>query len=435
MSTTSPPGQPPRSDPDVLVIGGGIVGLFCAYHLRRAGSSVAVVERAAVGGPDSCSSGNTGFVGTHGAAPLAAPGVPGEALRSMLRPAGAIWIKPRWDGELFSWLRHFRHACNDEDASAGYRVLLDLKKRSLDVLQQMCGSGRLAGTFSARGMLVAYRTPRGFERARRSVPRAVADGLPLRALDPAELRTLEPDVDFDVCGALYNEEGAYLRVPEFVRELAATLQGMGVQLHSHTEVVGFQVNDRTVSVVRTTRGEFRPREVVLAAGAWSAQCARDLDLGLKLQPAKGYTVTVRMPPNAPRLPVLLAEGRVAVAPLGDRLRFAGAMELSGLDSSIVRGRVNGILRTVHAYLPRLEQTATVEVWAGLRPCTPDSLPLLGRAAPYRNLSVACGHGHIGMGLAPAGGKLLAQVVLGERPDMDLAPMRVDRYRRQRRARG
>jgi D-amino-acid dehydrogenase len=416
-----------RHDPDVLVIGGGIVGLFCAYHLRRGGGSVAVVERGPVGGPQSCSYGNTGFVGTQGATPLAEPGVMAQGLRWLLNPESPLYIRPRWDGELLRWLWHFRRACNDRDAAAGFRVLVDLKKRSLEILRELCASGSLAPTFTAPGMVLAFKTPQGFEKACRSVPQAVAHGVPLRILGPGELRALEPDVEFDVCGALYNEDGAYLHVPDFVVEFARTLEGMGVEIQAQTEVVGFEVADHKVEQVRTTRGDLGPREVVIAAGTWSAECARKLDVRLELQPAKGYSITVRTPRNAPRLPVLLGEGKVALTPLGDRVRFGGTLELTGMDSAVSRRRVDGILRTVHAYLPRLESTETLETWSGFRPCTPDGIPFMGRAEPYRNLSVACGHGHIGMGLAPAGGRLIAQIVAGEQPDVDPAPFRIGRH--------
>ena len=449
---------PIRPDPDVLVIGAGIVGLFCAYYLRRAGAAVTVLERGSVGGPESCSYGNTGFVGTQGAMPLAEPGVPAQGLRWLLNPESPFYIRPRWNGELASWLWHFRRACNERDAQAGYRVLLEMKQRSLAILSDLCASeapagpadaasagvaeaaparparDSLAAAFTARGIVLAFKTPAAFDKACRSVPAAVANGVPLRVLQPGELRDLEPDVEFDICGALYNEEGAYLHVPEFVDGFARLLRRLGVQIHEHTEVIGFEVADRKVAQVRTTRGEFRPGEIVIAAGAWSADCARMLGIGLKLQPAKGYSITVKTPRNAPRLPVLLSEGKVAIVPLGDRLRFGGTLELTGMDVAISARRVAGILRTVQAHLPQLESTETVETWSGLRPCTPDSLPFLGRAEPYRNLSVACGHGYIGMGLAPVGGRLIAQIVTGQQPDMDLAPFRVGRYRsRERRS--
>ncbi len=445
--TAPPPAGPTRSDPDVLVIGGGIVGLFCAYHLRRAGRTVTVLERGAIGDAEACSSGNTGFVGTQGAAPLAEPGVPAQGLRWLLNPESPFYLKPRWDPRLATWLWHFRRACTASAAAATFEVLLELKQRSLAMLREVCAADPLRDLFAVPGMLVVFQTEQGFEKGRRSVAEAVAGGVPLRVLDPAELRALEPDVEYDVRGALYNEEGAYLRVPAFTRAFAGMLAAQGVDIVEHAEVTGFETTGATISRVRTGRGDFAPAEVVLATGTWSARLARTLGLGLQLQPAKGYSVTVPAPDRAPRLPVLLSEGKVAIAPLGDRLRFGGTLELSGMDSPVSHRRVDGILRTVRTFLPELavpeldrpaaQSPDTVAVWSGLRPCTPDSLPYLGRAEPYHNLTLACGHGHIGMGLAPAGGHLVAQLVTGERPDLDPAPFRVGRYgglhRRPRRA--
>jgi D-amino-acid dehydrogenase len=414
-------------DPDVVVIGGGAVGLFCAYHLRRFGGSVAVLERGLVGGPQSCSYGNTGFVGTHGAAGLAEPGLLAQALRGLLNPAAPVAIRPRLRGEPLRWLWNLRRACYDAEAQASLRFLVDLKQRSLEMLRELCAQPGLAATLTTPGMVIAYKNPREFDQARSAVPEAVARGVPLRTLSAAELRVLEPDTEFDVCGALYNEEGAFLRVPDFVAGLARTVQDEGVEIHQQTEVTGFGVTGGHVDRVRTTGGDFRPGVVVIAAGAWSPECARSLDLRLTLQPVKGYSITVKAPDNGPRRPVLLAEGRVAVSPSGDRLRFAGILEMSAMNQAVSPRRVNGLRRIVRAYLPRLARTETIEIWTGLRPCTPDSLPFLGRAEPYRNLFVAAGHGQMGMGLAPAGGKLIAQAIAGQQPDLDLRPFRLGRF--------
>jgi D-amino-acid dehydrogenase len=224
-------------------------------------------------------------------------------------------------------------------------------------------------------------------------------------------------------------------VPAFLSEFARVLAGLGVEIHPGTEAVGFETAGRQVTKVITTRGEFTPAEVVVAAGAWSPAAARKLGIGLVMQPAKGYSITVRAPRGGPRLPVILNEGKVAVMPLGDRLRFGGTLELSGLDSAVSQRRLDGIRRTVRSYLPHLESSQTIETWSGFRPCTPDSVPFIGRTERYRNVSIACGHGYIGMGLAPGTGELIAQIILGEQPDTDPEPFRIDRFtNRSRRAR-
>jgi len=393
-------------DPDVLVIGGGVAGLFCAHFLRQAGGSVTVVERGPVGGAQSCSTGNTGFVGTHGAAPLTESDVD--------RPSG----QP--DADLARWLWHLRRA----DPSA-FGVLLELKRQSYEILRKLCASGALAETFAAPGMIVAYRDPEAFDRACRTAQVTAERGVPLRILNPGEVTELEPDVEFDICGAVYNEEGAYVRVPSLLTSLAATLTEAGIDLRPDTEILGAETSGGRVTRLRTTRGDLRPGQVVVAAGAWSPGVLRDLGVPLLLQPIRGHAVTVEG--TAPRRPVTLGEEQVALAPVPGGLRVGGGRELVGYDRTASPDRMAAMLRAAGRYLPALRDAPTGEVWSGLRPCSPDSLPFIGRAGRYDNLYVACGGGHIGMGLAPAGGRLLAQLVAGRSPDIDPTPFRVGRY--------
>ncbi|MEO5874520.1 MAG: FAD-dependent oxidoreductase, partial [Streptosporangiaceae bacterium] len=193
-----------------------------------------------------------------------------------------------------------------------------------------------------------------------------------------------------------------------------------------TEVAGFETAGAEIVAVRLQDRVLRPGSVVLAAGSWTTALARRLGLRLTLQPVKGHAVTVRTPPGAPRRPVILTDGPVAISPLGGELRFGGSLDLTGMDARIVPRRVTAMLDLVGSHLPALDLTGHREVWTGLRPCSPDGIPYVGPAAPYRNLFLCCGHGPIGMGLAPATGHLLAQLLTGERPELDLHPLRVDR---------
>lgn len=416
-----------RHDPDVLVIGGGAVGLCSAYFLCRDGRQVVVIDQGLVGGPQACSYGNAGYIGPSGAMPLAEPGVVRQALRLLADPESPFWIRPRLSYDLVVWLVRFWRACNERQALAGFRVLSDLKRRSLRLFEEINAREGISYGFSAGGKLVVFNTERGFEGGARAARLFQAEGGRATILQPHEVRDVAPEVSPAIRGGVYYDEDCYLNPAEFVREMAGLVERAGGDVRSFAHPFHFEISAGRIRSVTTTLGTVRPREVVLAAGTWSAVVGRRLGLRLPLQSGKGYSITVRKPRNGPTIPIMLGEGKVAITPMGDRLRFAGILELSGLDLSISPRRLDGIRTTVRSYLPTLEQTETLEVWSGSRPCTPDGLPLIGRSPAHRNLTIACGHAMIGMGLAPITGKLVAQIIGEEPADVDLTPVRVGRY--------
>ena len=200
-------------------------------------------------------------------------------------------------------------------------------------------------------------------------------------------------------------------------------------VRTRTEVTGFTKEKGRVAAVHTTRGDITAGEVVLTAGSWSAALGKLAGVPLPIQPAKGYSVTLRRPTGWPEMPFMLSESRVAVTPMGDTLRIGGTLELAGMDRSVNRRRVSAITSALPMYLPSFDVGSheIVETWCGLRPCTPDGLPFLGRVPEVGNLVVAAGHAMIGVSLGPATGKLVRQVIAGERTDVDLDLLAVDRF--------
>jgi D-amino-acid dehydrogenase len=246
-------------------------------------------------------------------------------------------------------------------------------------------------------------------------------------LDREALQKRLGDLPCTGAGGVFYPDDAHIDPGRFVCGLADKAKQMGVDVRSFTEVLGWQCSGRRVATVHTTRGDLRPGQIVLAAGAWSSSVVRDLGLHLPIQAAKGYSVTVKRPATCPSLPMLLGETRVAVTPLADTLRLGGTLELAGMDLSINRQRVQAILSAVRRFFPTLEQTEVIEIWRGLRPCTPDGLPFLGRSERYDNLIVAAGHGTLGVSLGPATGKLVSQIVRAQPTFMDVGQMKVERF--------
>jgi D-amino-acid dehydrogenase len=230
-----------------------------------------------------------------------------------------------------------------------------------------------------------------------------------------------------VCGGVFYPEDAHCDPRRAVEELARLAAGKGADLRPRTEVLDIECNGRRITRLVTTRGEIVADTVVLAAGSWSPLLGRRLRLDLPIEPAKGYGVTVPRPTAVRELPLYEAAGHVAITPMGDRLRLAGTLELGGLDTRIRWNRVAAIRRGAGEVLAGAAQLEPLELWRGLRPCTPDGLPIIGRSPRHDNLIVAAGHCMLGLGLGPITGRLVAQLVNGREPQIDLAPLRVERF--------
>lgn len=412
---------------EVLVIGAGAVGICAAHYLSSRGRQVGVLDKGEV--CSGCSHGNAGLVVPSHSVPLAAPGVLAKGLKWMFNPESPFYIKPRLDLELCSWLWRFGRACTHQRMRRAVPLLRDLSLESARLFEELEALPGLDFGFEQRGLLTLYQSAKGLEEGRQQAGVLAEAGIEVRLLDPAQVQELEPRACGPLAGGIFYPQDAHLTPGRFVRELARHIQEKGVEIHPSTEVLGFELQGRRIARVRTTRGDFAVDQVVLASGSWSPALARLLDLRLPIQPAKGYSITVERPPQGPAIPLVLAEAKVGVTPMGQSLRFAGTLELAGFDFSIDQRRVGAIRRAVPQYLPDLdpEKLEVQEVWCGLRPCTPDGLPFLGRPRAWENLVVAAGHAMIGVSLAPVTGKLVAQLVDGERPHIDLEALRVERF--------
>jgi D-amino-acid dehydrogenase len=252
-------------------------------------------------------------------------------------------------------------------------------------------------------------------------------GATVELLDGAAARAAEPALRPGVVGALHCPEDALLVPDRFVKGLARHAAGQGVRLVTGAEAIGFRTQGDRIAAVETTRGEFTGDTVVLAAGAWSPGVGRALGLRVPIQPAKGYSLTYRRPARGPAIPLLPAEGRFSVTPMGEFLRFGGTLELAGMDLTINRRRVAALRRAALDCLEGLDGLELLEIWRGLRPCTPDGLPLIGRSRRFENLIVAAGHAMVGMSLGPVTGSLVARIAAGATLPPDLRLLDPDRF--------
>jgi D-amino-acid dehydrogenase len=254
-------------------------------------------------------------------------------------------------------------------------------------------------------------------------------GIENRILGADQLKEFTLGLQTTAVGAIFFPRDAQLIPDRFVNQLANHIEKKGVRLLTSVEVLGFKTFGRKVTAVQTTRGDISIEEVILAGGSWSSDIARELKIRLLIEPAKGYSLTFKRPLLCPDIPLNMAEARIVLTPMNDTIRFAGTLELAGFDQSINKRRVQAILKAVPAYLPDIDPDGLelIEIWRGLRPCTPDGLPYIGRSPRHDNVIIAAGHGMLGISLAPITGKIVSQLAIYETPSAELTALRIDRF--------
>jgi D-amino-acid dehydrogenase len=412
---------------ETLVIGGGAIGICCAYYLHGLGKNVTVVEK-----DDICagsSYGNAGLIVPSYSIPLAAPGVISQGLKWMLNPESPFYIKPRFNSEFLSWLWKFRSACNENNVRTALPVLSGLSSASLDLFDDLAALEGLHFGFEKNGIAEIFRTHKGFEKGVKDARRLQEYGIQHKILAIGEIVQYTQGMRTTAVGGIFFPGDAHLMPDQFVRQLARHLENKGVHLLTSVEVLGFETSGRKVTTVKTTRGDISVEEVILAGGSWSAEMARELKIKILMEPAKGYSVTYKRPPGFPSVPLAMAEAKVVLTPMSDMVRFAGTLELAGFDMSINKRRLHAILKAVSAYFPDIDTDALelIEIWRGLRPCSPDGLPYLGRPRLYDNVIISTGHGMKGISLAPITGKIVSQLASEQTPAMDMAALRIERF--------
>lgn len=410
---------------DVAVVGGGVIGVCSAYYLAKRGVRVALLERRGI--CSGASYGNAGLLTPSHSLPLAAPGVLTQGMKWLFDPESPFYIQPRLDPDLLRWLWRFYRACKAERAHAAMPALFELATRSAELFKEIVATEKIDCHFGQKGLLHVFATPEGFAKGVKEARTVEVVGVRHQLLEGAALTAFEPTVAEDLVGGVFYPDDGHMEPGVFVTALAEVAAEMGVRIVSDCEVRDFDVTGSGGTRLETSQGDFFADTVVVASGALSPRFAARLNMNIPIQPAKGYAVILERTPGSPGRPVLVGEDRIGVTPMGDRIRLAGTLELAGLDLSVSQRRVDAIRRKAPRYVPGLSDAEPVEIWRGLRPCTPDGLPMVGRCAKYANVVMATGHGMMGLTQGTYTGKLVSDIVTGNSPEMDIAPLRPDRF--------
>ena len=360
---------------------------------------------------------------------MATPGMISKGIRWMFNSTSPFYVKPRLSGDLIKWGYQFYKHSTKEHVERSIPALKEISLLSKAMYQQLAKELPFDFGYNERGLMMLFQNAETEKEERETAHLANKIGIEAHLLSPEEVQKLEPDVKVKVRGGVYFPGDGHLTPQALVSQLITFLKVRGVTFQTQTTVEDFIIESERIKLIKTSKGEFYFEEVVIAAGSWSGLLAAKLDLSLPMQAGKGYSFTLQKVEKNIRIPSIFLEARVAITPMGNTLRFGGTMEISGVDHTISMNRVKGIVDSIPRYYPDMKVAMPMKenVWHGLRPCSPDGLPYIGRSKKIRNLILATGHSMMGVSLGPGTGKLISEIVNQENPSISLDTFMPERF--------
>lgn len=411
----------------VVVIGGGVIGVCTAYFLAEAGHEVVVVERCG-NVAEQASFGNAGVIAPGYVAPWAAPGMPKKILSYLFKSEAPVLFKPTMDRALWRWIRMWLSECELDR----YRINKERMQRvafySRDILHQLREHYQLEYE-QTQGYLQLFRTERDIKMAEPALTLLAENDVPHRVLDADAARIIEPALSpvTPLAGGLHLPQDESGNCPLFTKQLKYIAQSNGVEFHFNSVLTGIQREDNRVALQIDDR-KFYADAVVLAAGVESAQLLRSIGIHIPLYPVKGYSATASIKnfDEAPLGALMDESYKVAITRMGSRIRIAGTAELGSHDLELREAALRTLVKVGDDWFPHAGNYNTANFWCGARPMLPDGAPLLG-ATPIKGVYINIGHGSTGWAMAAGSGKLVADIVSGYVPDIDMDGLTLSRY--------
>jgi D-amino-acid dehydrogenase len=393
----------------IIIIGGGIIGLCSAYYLQKEGYQVTVIDQSNMDAGASYV--NAGYLSPSHIIPLSAPGVMKKGLRWMFNPKSPLYIKPRLDLDFLKWSYAFNKSCNSKHVEKAIPIIKELTLLSQELYDGIRQDENFTFHLEKKGLLMLCQTEKMLEEEIKTANLANAEGLEASEISLQDLKKLEPNVNINIKGATFYKCDSHSTPHEFMTEMLSHLKSVGVQFYTNERVEDLQVSNRKITAITTQNQTLSADEYVLAAGSWSHLLSKKLGLQLLLQAGKGYSINSKQDIGI-NVPAILAEAKVAVTPMNGFTRFAGTMEIAGINQSINKIRVNSIADAVTRYYPEIALTTEERNAAasGLRPVSPDGLPYIGKSSKCTNITIATGHAMMGWSMATATGKLVSELI-------------------------
>ena len=411
---------------DVLIIGGGSVGLNSGYYLQKAGRQVTIIDQETSG--IGSSSGNAGHIVPSHIVPLAAPGMVFQTIKWLLDPKNSPFsMRVSLDPAYLSFLLKFSLACTQTNLERSMLPLKNIGLLSSSNYSQIVNEENFECHYKQTGLLFLYKTNQAWESGKHEAEYLHRNNMPAEILTRAEVLNREPLAQEDIIGGVHFTGDSSLNPSEYLGLIKNLIQQRGGKFFDHQKVTRVETKDGSITKVITHDHEYEANEIVLAGGSWTPIFGKMVGLAIPIQPAKGYSITIQTGAAMPSQALLLGEKRVAITPLGDRIRVTGRLELSKLETSVETKKIENITQSVCSYLKIDPNWTTLDTWAGLRPTTPDGVPIIERSTKVRNLVIAAGHAMLGLSLGPGTGQLVAELITNQKTPFDIHPFNSSRF--------
>lgn len=409
----------------VVIIGGGIIGLCSAYYLQKEGHHVTIIDQSNM--DSGASYVNAGYLSPSHLTPLSAPGVMKQGLKWMFNPSSPLYIKPRLDADFLKWSYAFNKSCNPAHVKRAIPPIKAISLLSQELYDDIKNEEGFKFHYMKDGLLNLCKTEKALQKEIKLAQLATEEGLEVDVVTPDDLKKLEPNVHLDVIGGTHYKCDWHSTPHEFMSEMKTYLKSKSVVFYANEKVEDLEIKDQKIKAVITKNQKLEADEFVLAAGSWSSFLSKKLGIELLLQAGKGYRINTTRPTGI-KLPALLTESKVAVTPMNGFTRFAGTMEIAGINDKINKVRVDAIGKALTKYYPEISLTESekADAASGLRPVSPDGLAYIGKSSKCPNLTIATGHAMMGWSMGTGTGKLVSELISEKKPSLNLDPFSPDR---------
>lgn len=400
----------------VHIIGGGVVGLCTAYYLNKDGFEVTIIDKCDF--KEGTSFGNAGMIVPSHFIPFASPGMISKGIKWMFNNKSPFYIQPKLSISLLQWLFKFYRSCSHKHVLESMGALFEFNEWSKQLYKEIIDENQIDCDFEERGLLMLYNSKKQGAIEDDMANMANEFGLTPKKLTNSDINQIE-NVKVRALGGVLYPGDAHLNPSSFLHALVKILESKGVKFLSQTEVVDFNYSKGKVNKILTNNDIIPISNLIIASGVSSARLLKKLGVKMLLQPGKGYSITNSDLNRLPKYPTILTEAKVAITPMGSKLRLGGTLELGNYNKIINKKRLEGILESVPQYYDDLIFNKQNQVWVGHRPCSPDGLPYIGKSSEYHNLYVGTGHGMMGMSMGPGTGKMISNLMKEQKSVVNL----------------